>query len=798
MRVFATVIGPSTYAFAAVLTGIVSGLALGAACGSALTGRVRRPEFPLALALGTAAVLATWTSAYAGSGFAQSVVRAYASSPESFGALLLGHAMRVAALVAPAAVALGVAFPLALEIAGPRDEGAPRRLGAVYAINTIASVAGSLTAGFIAIPRLGLQTTLGVASAMLVAAAVVVVARGTMSRASRVVALAPTLAALALLVARSPWDRELLAGGGYKYAARVPRDLDLETALKAGTLVYYREGAAGIVTVKRLTGELSLAIDGKVDASTGGDMLTQKTLAHLPLLIHGRPRLVCIIGLGSGVTLASALVHPIASVDVVEISPEVVAASSAFAAENSKALDDARAHLLLGDGRTHLSLSDRQYDVIISEPSNPWMAGVAALFTREFFLAARSRLAPNGIICQWAHTYDISEADLRSIVATFASVFPNGTMWLVGDGDLLLVGSAEPLDGRLSNIASGWRLPGVAADLDRVSMRDPFALWSLYVGGPRELQAFGGAAALQTDNRMAIEFSGPAAVNNGPTAGNTAALRRLLEGGQPPPAIASALATADSRQWRDRAAMMLATDAYDIAYQDYATTVRRDRTDRDALSSFVRAAVASHHEADGVSLLKSFIATDPTDVRSRTALSKLQAAAGAFDEAIAVAEEASRIEPVDSAALDQLASLYADLGDAGRLDPVVDTLQRRFGGRSTTRYYAAASNFLHGRLPAALDLIQQVIASDPRRADAYNMLGAISARLGQPNEARRAFEAGLDLNPRDSAAYTNLGLLELSSGNRSRAAKLFAEALSLDPASAAAREGLGQSRDPHP
>src|SRR5262249_917863 len=183
---------------------------------------------------------------------------------------------------------------------------------------------------------------------------------------------------------------------------------DLESALKAGTLVYYGDGAASTVSVKRLAGTLSLSVDGKVDASSGGDMLTQKMLAHLPMLLHAGPRRICIIGLGSGVTLASALLHPSTIVDVAEISPQVVEASRLFSDDNHRALDDPRTHLILGDGRTHLTLSNQEYDVIISEPSNPWMAGVAALFTREFLTSIRAHLTPDGILCQWAHTYNIS------------------------------------------------------------------------------------------------------------------------------------------------------------------------------------------------------------------------------------------------------------------------------------------------------------------------------------------------------------------------------------------------------
>ncbi len=142
-----------------------------------------------------------------------------------------------------------------------------------------------------------------------------------------------TGAAALLLVISPPWDRELLASGAYLYAPYVAKDLDLETLLKAGTLLYYREGSAATVSVKRLTGTTTLAVDGKVDASNRGDMLTQKLVAHLPLLLHENPRQVAIIGLGSGVTLGAALRHPLDRADVIEISPEVVEASRFFVAE---------------------------------------------------------------------------------------------------------------------------------------------------------------------------------------------------------------------------------------------------------------------------------------------------------------------------------------------------------------------------------------------------------------------------------------------------------------------------------
>ncbi len=362
---------------------------IGATVGSAIGARARRHPLLLGLVLGGAALAAAWATTAAGTSLPRRVMEDFASAPP--GGLLFSHVLLVAATIVPTAVGIGAAFPLALALAGGA-EAPSRRLGAIYAINTLAAVAGSLMTGFVVIPNLGLEQTLHAATWLLVAGAGLALWTAAEASAVRALGAIPAAAAVVVLVTTGSWDRELLASGSYKYAAAVPPGLDVETALKAGTLIYYRDGPTGTVSVKRLTGSLSLAIDGKVDASTAGDMLTQKLLAHLPLLLHDDPHEVCIIGLGSGVTLASALTHPVSAVDVLEISPEVAEASRLFARSSRPPLDDPRTRLIVADGRTHLALSRRAYDVIVSEPSNPWMAGVAALFTREFFEAARARL----------------------------------------------------------------------------------------------------------------------------------------------------------------------------------------------------------------------------------------------------------------------------------------------------------------------------------------------------------------------------------------------------------------------
>src|SRR5262249_19319355 len=161
------------------------------------------------------------------------------------------------------------------------------------------------------------------------------------------------------------WDRDLLSSGAYKYAPYIGTDpTDLDASLRAGTLEFYDEGAAATVSVRRLGGTLALAIDGQIGAAHAGDMLTQPLLRGPPVLMHANPKQVCIIGLGSGVTAASALsAADVQRIDVVEIAPGVVSASELFAKENGNVLRAPQIHVIVGDGRSHLQLTTRRYDV---------------------------------------------------------------------------------------------------------------------------------------------------------------------------------------------------------------------------------------------------------------------------------------------------------------------------------------------------------------------------------------------------------------------------------------------------
>ena len=801
-RLLALIVGPTTYAFSIMAASFITGIALGSSLGVRLARRSPAVAFWLA-----AMVVATAVNTLAASWFTASylpvIVAHEVATMTGAGSLVVKQALAIMLVLLPASVSLGATFTLALAVATSGIDATARETARIYTANTIGAVAGALIAGFFLVPRFGLQTTFLYTGRVLLAAGVIIAmlaashaAKGRARRRGALLLLAGSV--LAIVTFGLPeWDRDLITSGAYKYS-RLSSVSDLEWNLRAGYLEYYREGTAGTVSVRRLAGSRSLAIDGKVDASNAGDMLTQRLLGLLPTLLHPEPREALVIGLGSGVTADAVLASgEVRHVDVVEISSEVVEASAYFNRENHEVLKKPAVRLLVGDGRSHLRLSARQYDVIISEPSNPWMAGVAALFTREFFEAARARLRSRGIFCQWAHTYEIAELDLQSIVRTFASVFPHGTMWLAGDGDLLLIGSVTPdADDRVAAVIDRSQLgavPALLADLGVPPSAAPFVLLSSYAGGPHEMAVFGGGAAVQTDDRMSLEFTAARAMYAPPT-GNAARLRALAASAALPAAAASLVQNASADDWTARGDAALRAQAFAVAHESFRHAAALDSRSARALRGSTDAAAGAHSLVEDTEWLKILAASEPNNAAVRVELSHALAALGHTETAIAAAVDAARIDPARAEPLEQLASIFADLGDAARLMPIADELIRRFPVRDEGRYYRAASLFLAGRANDAEDASRTLLSANPRHARGQNLLGVVCAALGNHECARTAFAASLDLDPRDSSVYVNLGYLNLERGDPAAATGFFSEALAIDATAEAARRGLAAAR----
>ena len=355
-------------------------------------------------------------------------------------------------MLAPATF-IGMTLPLATRVVTRAVDEVGSRVGAVFSLNTLGNVVGALSAALVFLPWLGLRGTIlaGVGVNVLIAGAMIL-ASGTEAgrgapRRRWGLATAAFAAFAAYVLVLPGWDMRLLDIGAYRQTrvGFLMSDGDPWSKAKAYETLFHRDDANATITVGKGANDLYLSTNGKVDASLAADAGTQKLLAHLPLMLKPAAKDVLVVGLGSGMTAGAVLTHPVSALDVVEISEGVVEANRFFVEANRRPLEDPRTRLHLEDAGSFLRLSDRKYDVVISEPSNPWVAGIGNLFSADFYQETNRHLKPGGLMVQWFHTYEIDDSTFQLVLRTFAANYKHVTMWQIQQADVMLVGSNEPI-----------------------------------------------------------------------------------------------------------------------------------------------------------------------------------------------------------------------------------------------------------------------------------------------------------------------------------------------------------------
>ena len=792
-RALILLIGPTAYAFAFILAAVVAGLALGGALGAALLPRLTRPALALFGMLALAALLQLLVVHTIGASVIEVGDFVKRHVDDSSG-LLRGQLLWVLSLLLPPVTCSGAAFPLLARLASERIAGAARPAGIVLAWNTLGAILGSLLAAFALMPWLGLERTLLALAVLQLATGLLALlgARGPL--APRVLLAAAAVLAFAVAFRkREPWDVELLAGGVYKYAPYAGEGGVL-AALRSGELLYYAEGRAATVSVKRLGGTLSVAVDGKVDATSSGDMLTQRLLAHVPLLLHPKPKTALVIGLGSGVTAGAALSHPLERVDVVEISAEVAqAARRFFAKANKRALDDPRLRLIVSDGRNHIALTRERYDVIISEPSNPWMAGVSALFTRDFFLLARERLTPGGLFCQWAHVYNMSERDLKTVIASFLDAFPGASLFLLNEGDVLLLGRAGADSLRLDAVALARRMQEgrVGEDLDEVHVRSPFAFASLLTLPPAALASYARGADRHSDDRPVLEFRAPRQLHA--NTGRQNALRLVAEGEKSarPEPWRSLVRDPTAAQLTERAVMLERSEGFAWAALVYREALRKDPRLLPALEGYVRASLRSGGEAEAERVLTELLPQAPVD--ARVALALLLDNVGRTKDALAQLEAALQLDQRHRRALLLAAELHEQAGNLDAVEVLVNAALRAHPRDAEAEALRASLRLAKGDLDGAIETAEGVLARAPKDARALEVAAIARAQKGDRDGARRHFERLLETEPDAPGHLNNFALFELEGRDYRAAARLFETSLDLSPGNETAARGIEEA-----
>ncbi|HEX6098317.1 MAG TPA: fused MFS/spermidine synthase [Thermoanaerobaculia bacterium] len=511
-RMLSPILGGTTYMFGLVLAVALAGIGLGGAL-YALLGRGAATVGGFAITC-TLEALAIAIPFALGDHIALLANALRGLGPLGFGGHVTAWVIVTSIVVFPAAVISGVQFPLLIALLGRGRDDVGRQIGSVYAWNTAGAIAGSLAGGFGLMPLLTAPGTWRLVVIVLVALGIAATLRDR-----RWLAVATAAAAVACITAIGPTAVWRHSGIG---AARAPSPTS-RNALRRWindsrrSVLWERDGRESSVAVVALS-DISFIINGKSDGAARGDAGTQVMQGIIAAALHPKPESALVVGLGTGSSAGwLAAVPSMARVDAVELEPVVLDVARACEAVNAGVMTSPKVHVTIGDAREVLLTSGRTYDIIASEPSNPYRAGIASLFTQEFYLAARDRLRDRGIFAQWVQSYAVHPETIRTIYATLTSVFPNVQTWWTTEGDLLLVASrtpivvdAELLRARLgtepfrSAMMNTWRVSSVEGFLAHLFANESFAL-----------AAAKNAEAMNTDDRTVIEFGFARSIDTG-------------------------------------------------------------------------------------------------------------------------------------------------------------------------------------------------------------------------------------------------------------------------------------------
>jgi spermidine synthase len=513
-RMLGPILGGSSYTFGLVLAIALAGIGLG---GYVYARRSQRRPATLALLGWTLVLEALAIGVPFAFGDLLALSTAYLRPMASLGfdALVATWVLTTSLVVLPAAFVAGYQFPVLFALLGQGRQRVARHVGQAYAFNTLGSIVGALIGGFVLLPVVGAVDSWRATVALLAGLGVLTclyAARRSFGVAA-LAPLAPALLAALCVLAEGPsavWRHTAIGAGRFGVSGFDKNQLIAARRGAERDLLWERDGIESSIGVKGADG-ISFWVNGKNDGSIKGDRGTQAMLALTAAALHREPKTAYVVGLGTGMSAGWLAALPsMERVDVAELEPAVIEVARASRQVNENVLERPNVHLFMGDGREFLLATDRTYDVIASEPSNPYRAGVASLFTREFYAAAAHRLNPGGIFAQWLQGYEVDVRTVRIVLRTLRSVFPFVEIWQSQANDLLLLASVEA------------RTYDVAALRERLS-REPFrsvmprmwlvegveGLFSHFIAGDRVAARLGDALdpPLNTDDGMVIEHA---------------------------------------------------------------------------------------------------------------------------------------------------------------------------------------------------------------------------------------------------------------------------------------------------
>jgi spermidine synthase len=502
-RLLSLILGGTVYTFAIILAVFLFGLGVGSTGGSLIARQSANPRaaFGICQVLVGAAIM--WSAWMLTRSLPYWPVNPSLTNNPWYAFQL--DIVRCLWAILPAPLLWGASFPLALAAAARPGQDPARLVGRLYAANTGGAIAGAVGCSIVLIPWIGTQQTHRVLIVLSVLAAF-----GLIRPARRWIA-APVAIALGGLVAWSvpavPW--QLVAFGR-----------QLPTTIGSRDLVFSAEGMNASIAVTKIIESRFFHVSGKVEASSQGeDMRLQGMLGHLPALVHPAPKSVLVVGFGAGVTAGSFLPHPalerLVICEIEPIIPRMV--GPVFKRENNNVLADRRTQVVYDDGRHFVLTTPEQFDIITSDPIHPWVKGNAALYTKEYFEHCKRRLRPGGIVTQWVPLYESDFETVKSEIATFFEVFPDGTIWgndFDGEGyDMVLMGQAETSAIDSEAVERRGQHPAVAASMRQAGFYSTSSLLATYAGRAPDLRQWLSGAQINRDRNLRLHYLAGMGVN---------------------------------------------------------------------------------------------------------------------------------------------------------------------------------------------------------------------------------------------------------------------------------------------
>ena len=512
IRLLALLFGATVYTFALVLAAFLFGLGIGSSIGAAIARSTKRPR----IALGWCQMLICAAIAWAAYQTMESMPWWPINVELSYGFLTKFQLDMVRSLWAllPASILWGASFPLALASVATKGKDAGKVVGTVYAANTVGAIVGAMSASLILVSSLGMQQTqqalIGVSAIsglLMLALAPGNSAETGKARLSFAMTVIFAMVASGLLVWAVPaLNKDFVAYGRF-------------APIRAGRseVVYTGEGRMGLVAVSRLSdGTLNYHNAGKIQASSDpADMRLQRMLGHLTTLIPSEQKNFLVIGFGAGATAGAVSIEPrLEHQTIVEIEPLVpVFVSQHFKEHNFDVASNPKVTVRIDDGRHFLFTTDQKFDGITSDPLDPWVKGAGALYTREFFTAAKNHLKPGGVVTQFVQLYESTEEAVKSEIATFFDVFPDGMLFvnnISGTGyDLVMLGQAGPsaidVDAMTAKLESP-EYSRVAQSLRDISLFSASNLLATFAGTATQFQGWTKDAIINTDKSLRLQY----------------------------------------------------------------------------------------------------------------------------------------------------------------------------------------------------------------------------------------------------------------------------------------------------